>query len=240
MTPPYQVICGMEFFSALCARTSIFRFASSADCFVRYFPDVRLIMLICKREDYHYHQYAGEYGGKLPQSYRNIAQLRIISLWYPPYRDDGLESLALSEILRQFPFILRRIALSALAHLHSLHLVLWIGSHLKFSLPFEFSRMSWGDDERLNCRGKIACWNVFHAQWMWVIRKGMATNEDLRDVRSLSFVNASGMRNARLVSLGNKKPSCGTTTVRTCTCSVNRKLPISIRANIYWRVMRLA
>lgn len=180
----------------------------------------------------------GEHAGPMVNFrdfYWYTVQLRTISL-YGAYRDQWyLESLALNERFS----LLRQIALSALAHLHSLHLVLWIISHSKFSLLFEISRTSWGDGE-LNCRRKIVCSSVFHAEWMWAMRKGTATNENLCEiVRSLSFANASGMRNVHLVSLGNKKASCGTTAVDTCTWSVNRKPPISIRANIYWRVMCL-
>jgi len=71
-------------------------------------------------------------------SYRNIAQLRIISMVHIEKMTLGISRFKRGT-LRRFSF-LRRIALSALVHLHSYHFVLWIGSYLKFSLPFEFSR----------------------------------------------------------------------------------------------------
>lgn len=81
---------------------------------------------------------------------------------------------------------------------------------------------------------------------MWVIRKGnTAANENLRDC-SQSIIRGCKWHGETccLVSPGNKKPSCGAqppyVCVYVCVCSVNRKPPISIRANIYRRVMRLA
>lgn len=156
--PPRQVIRDVGFFGFV--RSKLF----VSFCFYR--PTILsgisrtrtfLIVPICERGDCHYRQCAEN----TLVNFRDycLEYCTIKNNFSMVHRDDDWESLALSEILRRFS-LLRWIALSALAHLHSPHLVLWIGSHLKFSLPFEFSRMSWGDDERLNCRGKIVCWSV--------------------------------------------------------------------------------
>jgi len=140
------------------------------------------------------------------------------------------------ETLRRFSF-LRRIALSALVHLHFYHLVLWIGSYLKFSLPFEFSRTSWGD-EKLNCHGRIVCWSVFHAEWMWVIRKGTAANENLWDC-SQSIIHECKWHEkcAPCVAWQQETVMWYNHHMHVYVYSVNRKPPISTYERIFIDVL---
>jgi len=159
----------------------LFRFVLSTDYFVRYFPGRMFNYVYVRTRRLSLSSTHEKYTGLVANfrdSYRNIAQLRIIFMMHIKKMTLGISRFK-RETLRFS--LLRRIALSALVHLHFYHLVLWIGSYLKFSLPFEFSRTNWGDDEKLNCQGRIVCWSVFHAEWMWVIRKGTAANENLWD-----------------------------------------------------------